>query len=101
MAYNPVRSWIANRIARHLVLPILHRRQVWEFENRCRHARRSQRELLAGIVRNASASFVENVSAVVDALLTNSSQAALESFMPSLEARQQHGHNLFELCYSM
>ena len=47
MAYRPVRSWIANRIARYAVLPLLHRRQALQFEHRCRSARRVQTDLLA------------------------------------------------------
>lgn len=50
MAYRPVRSWIANRIARHAVLPILHRRQALQFEQRCRSARRVQLDLLQKLV---------------------------------------------------
>jgi hypothetical protein len=51
MAYRPVRSWIANRIARYAVLPLLHRRQALQFEHRCRSARRVQTDLLAKLVR--------------------------------------------------
>jgi hypothetical protein len=51
MAYRPVRSWIANRIARHAVLPILHRRQALQFEQRCRSARRVQLDLLQKLVQ--------------------------------------------------
>ncbi|MCY2966793.1 MAG: GH3 auxin-responsive promoter family protein [Planctomycetota bacterium] len=54
MTYRPVRSWIANRIARHCVLPIMYRRQVLAFENRCQNARRVQLDLLSKIVRFGS-----------------------------------------------
>lgn len=50
MAYNPVRRWIANRVARLGVLPFLYRRQVLRFESRCRSTKKTQLDLLARMI---------------------------------------------------
>lgn len=51
MAYNPLRVWLANSIARHAALPFLYRRQVEGFLKRCDRCRDEQAGLLAKILR--------------------------------------------------
>jgi len=51
MAYNPVRAWLANSVARHVVLPILYRRRVESFLRHCQRGREQQLAVLARILR--------------------------------------------------